>query len=101
MIITVIRKPFKGSLVENTKLNQCGAININQSRISTTDSLARPFNEANNDVYGKYQKFGNPVQPSGRWPANLILSHLGACECVGTRKVKGKVTTRINKKNEP
>lgn len=28
------------------------------------------------------------VQPSGRWPANLALSHFDGCVCVGTKRVK-------------
>mgnify|MGYP001000701609 FL=1 len=28
------------------------------------------------------------VQPSGRWPANLVLSHAEGCVCVGTKRVK-------------
>ena len=34
MIITVIRKPFKGSLIENVRENQCGGISITDTRIA-------------------------------------------------------------------
>jgi len=29
------------------------------------------------------------VQPSGRWPANVILQHLDGCRCDGVKRVKG------------
>ena len=29
----------------------------------------------------------NFVQPTGRWPANVILQHLDGCRCDGTKKV--------------
>lgn len=30
---------------------------------------------------------GQFVQPSGRWPANLVLTHSSECRCVGTKRV--------------
>lgn len=30
--------------------------------------------------------------PQGRWPANLILSHMPGCHCLGSAKVKGNRT---------
>jgi hypothetical protein len=40
----------------------------------------------------------NFVQPTGRWPGNLILQHLDGCECVGVMKVSGGAYT--GKKSE-
>jgi DNA modification methylase len=48
-------------------------LNIDGCRVPTDEKLARPFNEANNEVLGKFSRFGNPNEPNGgRWPANLI-----------------------------
>ena len=37
------------------------------------------------------------VDPSGRWPANLVLSHLEGCSCLGTKKVKASVNNHYSK----
>lgn len=78
--IVVARKPLEKGLTiaENVVKHGTGAINIDASRIASDEKLARPFNEANNDILGKYNRFGNPVEPSGRWPANLILDEAAA-----------------------
>ena len=79
--ITVARKPFKGTVANNVLEHGTGAINIDGCRVGTDDKLARPFNEANNEVLGKFNRFGNPEEPNGgRWPANLI--HDGSNEVV-------------------
>jgi len=73
--IVLARKPLEKGLTvaENVLKWGCGAINVDGSRIGTNEKLARPFNEANNEILGKYARFGNPVEPLGRWPANLLL----------------------------
>jgi hypothetical protein len=39
---------------------------------------------------------GEYEQPSGRWPANFILTHLEGCELKGTKKVKeGKSSSAL------
>lgn len=58
-IITVARKPFKGSTTENVVENEAGALNIDGTRVGEKK----------------------------RWPANLILIHKDGCEIVGERKV--------------
>jgi hypothetical protein len=37
----------------------------------------------------------NAVNPAGRWPANLCLSHHPACRQVGTKRVKGSGFDRV------
>lgn len=52
-----------------------GMLNIDDGRIQTGDALVRPFIERiDNQVYGKGLGAGVQDEPSGRWPANLILS---------------------------
>jgi site-specific DNA-methyltransferase (adenine-specific) len=80
--ITVARKPFKGNVAANVLEHGTGALNIDGCRVGTSEKLARPFNEANNEVLGKFSRFGNPNEPNGgRWPANLI--HDGSDEVTG------------------
>lgn len=103
MIITILRKPLEGSVVENTLKHGCGAINIDATRITTSDSLGggrlkgptdmsqtcggsewdRPWmNDSSkrehyaNDAREKVEK----AERLGRWPANFIL--------VGDKSVK-------------
>jgi len=67
------RKPLSEKTVALNVLKWgTGGINIDGSRVESGDKLARPFNEANNDILGKYEKFGNPIEPLGRFPANII-----------------------------
>lgn len=83
--ITVARKPFKGTVAANVLENGTGAINIDGCRVATGDDLS---GGAYSDTERKNQFFkaldagaGEYVQPSGRWPANLI--HDGSDEVVG------------------
>lgn len=71
-------KPFKGSFVDNVTEWGVGGINIEDTRIKTTDKLAREMNDARNKIYGEFKQFGNPIQPSGRWPSNVILDEESA-----------------------
>ena len=77
--IVAARKPLVGTVAANVLLWGVGGLNIDGSRIGTTDTLARPLNEANNEVFGTYKQFGNPTEPvQGRWPANIILDEYTA-----------------------
>lgn len=74
--IIMVRKPLhdgrKMTVVDCVEKYGTGAINIDASRIYSDDKLARPINEAKNEVYGTYKSFGNPIEPEGRFPANCI-----------------------------
>jgi DNA methylase len=88
----LVRKPLsEPNVAANVLAHGTGALNVDGCRVASVDSLARPINEANNAVYGAYKQFGNPVEPPGRWPANLVLSHAEGCRQVGTRRVQGTV----------
>lgn len=94
--IILARKPLEGTVAENVLKHGTGALNIEGCRIATNGELewsaltrktaasgtAASGTTAPNDGAGEY------VQPIGRWPANVILTHSGACEFIGTRKVK-------------
>lgn len=94
MIITLLRKPLDGSVAENALQHGCGAINIDATRVSTSDNLNGGAYRCENPTdsesvsYSLRKGIGEYEQPSGRWPANFILNHLEGCELKGTKKVK-------------
>ena len=78
-------------------------LNIDECRVATSDNLnggayaahggrdILPGDKRKGALFGMLapgQTTGREfVQPSGRWPANLVLSHAAGCVCVGTRRV--------------
>ena len=107
------RKPLeKGlSIAENVLKWGVGGINIDASRIGFKDDS--DFKEStqknqhadfgtkpmtNNNVYGDYSMVQpKNYEPTGRFPANLILSHHPECECKGLKKVKGMIDKPTNR----
>ena len=75
--IVMARKPFKGTVAANVLEHGTGALNIDASRIGTTDNTARSCNgvgqSSSYDLAATGQKRVNGGSPSGRWPANVIL----------------------------
>jgi len=76
--ITVARKPFNCSIVENVNLHRTGALNIDGCRVSTEDQI--PSTLHNNIKGGSYNSNTADKERTtayeqnvlGRWPANLI-----------------------------
>lgn len=72
--IVMGRKPFKGSLTTNEAEHGTGALDIDGCRIRTGESLVRPsVSRYDNTVLGNGLGAGVQEEPSGRWPANVIL----------------------------
>lgn len=68
------RKPFPGTVAANVLAHGTGALNIDATRIGTTDALVRPsVVRDDNEVYGKGLGAGTQHEPAGRWPANVVL----------------------------
>lgn len=98
-VITVARKPVEGTVAKNALEHGTGGLNIDRSRLGTSESLdggAYSENASDRPDYedwrfkrGDKGNAGEFVQPSGRWPANLILEHHAECVKVGTQKVEG------------
>ena len=102
--IVLARKPLeKGlSVAENILKWGVGGINIDATRIEFKDDAdykestqknqhadfgTKPM--TNNNVYGDYSMVQpKNYEPTGRFPANIILTHHSECECKGTKKVK-------------
>lgn len=95
--IVVARKPFPGTVAGNVLAHGTGAFNIDATRIETTDNLnGGTYSEGGNKKsldgderdargQGMYAEGagrvpGGFMQPSGRWPANLILDESQAAE---------------------
>ena len=78
--IIVAMKPLDGTFAQNAMKHGVAGLNIDGSRIETGDNLnggaysPSADGMSRNEVFGKYYKRpGEYMQPSGRWPANLIL----------------------------
>lgn len=98
--IILARKPLIGTVAANVLAHGTGAINIDACRVVTTDSLnggayaasggrgKLPGDEREGASLGMLASGVTTgrdfVQPAGRWPANLVLSHSAGCERVGT-----------------
>ena len=74
--IIVARKPFKGSLVDNVIEYGVGGINIDECRVENeTTKTVRNGNSGINGVYGKDNRKFEKENPTGRFPANTILTY--------------------------
>jgi DNA modification methylase len=110
--VVVARKPLAGTVVANVLEYGTGALNIDACRIATSDDLGggayakdggrgvsdslnpSGMNRPGATAHGEY------VQPSGRWPTNVVLDDTQAAELdqqTGTtRSTKGKPRTGSN-----
>jgi len=99
IVVTVARKPMsEPSVAANVLKHGTGALNIAAARVSTRDNLdGGAYAKDGQDRDDGYENWrfkrkgdaGEYKQPSGRWPANLILQHLPECRYVGLRQVRG------------
>jgi len=114
------RKPLsEKTIAANVLEHGTGGINIDASRITTTDNLnggayaKNPAQQAEEDVGITADLFrdttnsfnrggaGEYEQPKGRFPANLILSHKPECKQVGTKEGKGYTINRFTDGAKP
>jgi site-specific DNA-methyltransferase (adenine-specific) len=78
--ITVARKPLIGTVSENVLKHGTGGLNIDGCRVATDENLnGGAYSNGSKDLstatsYATGVNAGEFVQPTGRWPANLILS---------------------------
>ena len=86
--VILARKPLEGTVAQNVQRWGCGALAIDASRVGTDEALVRPpVIRAKPRALGAGLGVGTQVEPLGRWPANVILSHSPDCVEVGTREV--------------
>ena len=97
--IVLARKPLaEKTVARNVLAHGTGAINVDACRIGTDDDLAKKYpNGPGGSTFGggAMMLTGQWRQPSGRWPANVLLDH-HAAEALdqqsGTTKGSGKQT---------
>lgn len=82
--IVVARKPFKGPLYKNVLEHGTGGMNIDACRVDPKGAALR-----------------SEAYPSGRWPANIILTHSADCKIVGQEETKARVINRWNDGAKP
>ena len=82
--VTLARKPLTGTVAANVLEHGTGALNIDATRIGTSDKLptAGGTREMGNQVYGKGLgvSSGRSAELGGRWPANVVLDESQAAE---------------------
>lgn len=86
--IVVARKPLIGTVAQNVLAHGTGAINVDGCRLDgAPPSVPQPvFNSATGRIYGMKTGEGRNGQMSaatGRWPPNVVFSHLPACDLKG------------------
>jgi hypothetical protein len=79
------RKPLTGTVADNVLTWGVGALNIDGCRVATDDNLNGGMYSSGNHKWanlshqwGHKRQPGQFVQPSGRWPANVILDEHAA-----------------------
>jgi DNA modification methylase len=76
--IVMARKPFSGTVAANVLAYGTGGLNIDASRIGTSDETARtpsPVSKESPAGMGFSPAMGGNGSPLGRWPANVILDN--------------------------
>ena len=85
MIVTLARKPFGGSAIDNIKSVHCGAINVDSCRITFENDGTRKqtkrtprdddavWSDKNSGMKKENSVYAD-ADPKGRFPANIVLS---------------------------
>jgi site-specific DNA-methyltransferase (adenine-specific) len=96
--ICMAQKPYEGKPVDSILKWGCGALNINSCKVEIPDEdfkgkggggIHPRTNKQRVPYDGGYKERSEVDHSTGRWPANLILSHHPECVKVGVKKVKG------------
>jgi len=101
--IVVARKPLIGTVAENVLEWGVGAMNIDGCRIGNeqTKTTVKDLSQAHGNKFGiggiKYPKIGEKINPPGRWPANVVLSHTVFCD---DTCAEGCPVAELDKQNE-
>ena len=98
--ILVFRKPLVGTVAANVLAYGTGGLNIEACRVGTEtiaykNGCGGGKNKTNRMMGGNVENDAEfrskPWSSTGRFPANLVLSHAPGCERVGTRRVRADV----------
>jgi site-specific DNA-methyltransferase (adenine-specific) len=107
-LICVFQKPYEGRPIDNITQTGAGALNIDRGRISgepwtwgtQTDIRGGGYDSnrpSDGDVFAKNVQ----SNPQGRWPGNLILSHLPTCRLVGYKDADSYAINRFTDGAKP
>jgi hypothetical protein len=101
--IVLARKPFDGTITANALVHGTGSLNIDGTRIGYVSSEDREAMSAgveairerggvmNNSWKNSSDLSGaNPANALGRWPKNVVLSHLSECVKAGTKQIRSR-----------
>ena len=87
-VIHVARKPPVTPMAQNAARWGCAGLNIGGCRVGAEVRFSAPATPNKGTFNASFDTDYKGKQVAGRWPANLILSHLPGCQCQGTRQVK-------------
>ena len=89
-------KPPKGSYVDNVLKWEVGAVNVDETRISTSEKEVNARKDKGNKLENHPSQVLSTKEGTswngnkGRFPANIILSHHPECVQVGVKKMRTK-----------
>ena len=91
----LVRKPYSPpNVIDNVLRYGVGGVNVEGCRIPTIDKRIYPHGPGGKSHHYSSDKRSAEVRPnpwemssSGRFPANLVLTHHPACELLGTKRV--------------
>jgi len=104
--IILIKKPNEGTYAETVLKYGTGALNIGGCRVAwdasevaeddgirvdlDKSSCHTGYDRPNATMFrtGKHNNRSGPFSARGRWPTNVLFSHLPECKVVGVKKVK-------------
>ena len=98
--IVCAQRPYEGRPVDNIVATGAGSLNIEAGRIGTeqTTTTIKDFSQAWGNQFGKpgisYPKQGEKLNPPGRWPSNVALSH--SPDCTPSQCADGCAVARLN-----
>ena len=91
--ITVARKPLTGTIAANVLEWGTGGINVDACRVGAAGGTKKGTfpNQPSVTAYGNGLNGACEITPinAGRFPPNVLFSHLPECRQVGTKRVKG------------
>lgn len=96
-VIIMARKPFKGSLTNNVLKYGTGALNIDATRVGSDVMPAQQTKTETTEIGWEKKGYTTP-EKTGRFPANVILTHSAGCRKVG--ETEETVGTHCNNRNE-
>jgi DNA modification methylase len=83
--IVLARKPLAGTVVETVLAHGTGALNVQAARVGDIGgqkSGPRPKVNPGATSFAPHAEYSIPLD-AGRWPANVVLSHLDECKGSG------------------